>query len=179
MKIQFNRSACLLGLLISFCISGCTNYDQVANTEYTKGNYQAAIDDLNKAIKKNPNDDVAYDTLSYVYRDFVAAPNHRDNAYTYANKAIEVCSKNETIKMAYHYGTLADLYRADGNYTEANKYFKKGIDLVPEDFQAQYYYGLSLMSAGNYEAGLTHIRKSLKLNPDYQNAKNTLSRLGR
>ena len=167
--------AILIPLFIS--LSGCTDYAKRGFEEYEKGNYQAAIEDLKKAIDKNPNDDMAYDALTHVYRDYKGAPNNRDNAYMCANQAIEVCSKGSTFNMADHYMTLADLYRQDGNYSEANKNFKKSLELNPDDYQTQFFYGCSLYDSGNREAGISHIKKSLKINPDYQNAKNLLNKL--
>lgn len=170
----------VVGILTPFFISlsGCTDYGKVGEAEYEKGNYQAAIEDLTKAINNNPNDDLAFDLLSHVYRDYTQAPNNRDYAYKYANQAIQVCSEGNTIVLADHYLTLGDLYRKDGNYTEALKNLKKSVSLYPGDYQAQFFYGVSLYDSGNHEAGISHIKKSLKLNPDYQNAKNSLNQLG-
>jgi tetratricopeptide (TPR) repeat protein len=175
-----SAKVCFVGyfvLIMSFFISGCTDYMKVGEAEYGKGNYQAAIENFNKAIQKNPNNDEAYDDLAHVYRDFEAAPNHRDFAYSYANKAIEVCSEGSTFNLAVHYMTLADLYRQDDNYAEANNNFKRSLELNPDDYQTQFFYGVSLYASGNQEAGINHIKKSLKINPDYQNAKNLLNKL--
>lgn len=184
MKISFTLwhliSKKLMGLaiLIPICISlsGCTNYGERGVEEYEKGNYQAAIEDLKKDIDKNPKDDLAYDALSYAYRDYKEAPNNRDNAYMCANQAISVCQKDSP-NLGFHYKTLADLYRADGNFKDANINFKKSLELSPDGYEAEFFYGVSLCSVGSYREGIAHVKKSLKLKPDYQNAKNFLNAL--
>lgn len=167
--------AILIPLFIS--LSGCTNYGEKGFKEYEKGDYPAAIEDLKKAIDQNPKNDMAYDALSYAYRDYKNAPNNRDNAYLCANQAISVCPKDSP-NLGNHYSTLADLYRTDRNFHEANLNYKKSIELNPNDYEAQFFYGCSLYDSGNREAGISHIKKSLKLKPDYQNAKNLLNKLG-
>lgn len=168
------KSVSLLIFLVA--LSGCTNYYQKGTEDYKKGDYKAAIEDLNKALEKNPNDPASYYELSYVYRDFKDAPNNRDFAYECANKAISLCPKNNGEDLAQYYFVLADLYRVDSNYKEANTYYKKSIDLNPDDYQAQFFYGVSLCEIGSYRPGVDHIKKSLKIKPDYQNAKNFLDK---
>ena len=168
----------VFGILIPLFISlsGCTDYGKRGVEEYEKGNYQAAIEDFKKAIDKNPKDDLAYEALSYAYRDYKDAPNNRDNAYMCANQAISVCPKDSP-NLGFHYKTLADLYRDDGNFKEANINFKKSLELSPDGYEAEYFYGVSLCSVGSYREGIAHVKKSLKLKPDYQNAKNFLNAL--
>jgi type IV pilus assembly protein PilF len=156
------------------------------------GNYTAALGELLKAEKLNPNDPILHNDLGLVYMakekvdmavvhfekavqlkpDYSLAKNNLGSAYLVQkkwDKAIVVL-KEVTGDMLYatpHF-PLANLgwaYYNKGDYNKAQRYLKEALELQPDFFIAQLNLGMTYLATGQLHAALSMFEAASKLNP--------------
>ncbi len=167
-----------------------TYYNDLGNTEFENGNYQAAEDAFNKAINLNPkvtyyfNRGRARMALSLFYEaisDFTLVletePNYA-SAYNYRgltkynlkdyqsalvdfHKAIEL---DPDLKDAYNNRLYT--YSKTGDYQEALSDLDRLMELAPEDGRYPTFYGILLAEMDRYEEALAKYRTAVAM--DYE-----------
>jgi len=156
------------------------------------GNYTAALSELLKAEKLNPNNPLLHNDLGLVYLakekpdlavthfkkavqlkpDYSLAKNNLGSAYLVRkewDKAIVVL-EDVTGDMLYatpHY-PLANLgwaYYNKGEYGKARKYLKEALELQPDFFVAQLNLGRTDLATGQVHNALAMFESAAQLNP--------------
>jgi len=150
------------------------------NTEaynlYLQGRHfwqQRSHEDLEKAlmyfrqaIDKDQDYALAYTGIADVYNllgnhGYMYSKDAHTEAQKYARKALEI---DDTLAEAHNSLAFAILY-GDWNLTDAEKEFKKAIELNPGYGLTYWWYKDCLMIQGRLEEALAELKKGLKLDP--------------
>lgn len=132
---------------------------------------QLMIDALEAGLSNDNNDVLNYHLeIAKLYpkdenaRMMVASNYYGQQEYDKAideyKKAVEI---NENFAPAYN--MLGYCYRSVNNYSEAEKYFKKYIELIPNDPNPYDSYAELLMKMGRFEESITNYQKALSIDP--------------
>ena len=133
----------------------------------TEEGFKKAVDYFNQAIAKDPNYAEAYAGLADTYvllggYGFMPQDEAMPKAKAAAQKALGI---NDQLAEAYtSLGVIAEMY--EWNWPEAEKNFKRAIDLDPNYSVAHEFYGDGYLSLiGKNEEGIEEIRKAHELDP--------------
>ncbi|MEW6607943.1 MAG: tetratricopeptide repeat protein [bacterium] len=129
-------------------------------------NYEAAIAMYKKAIKLNPDYDIAYNNLGCAYYE----KGQFDEAIANYKKALEF---NLTTKVTH--SNLACAYYYKGMFDEAIEEFKKELENNPVCVDSLTGLGCAYYNKKMYEEAIKWFKKALEINPDYTSAKNKLA----
>ena len=153
-----------------------TNDDQ-AHAAYLKGRFQEvkrttasyhkAIQHFEEALSRDPNYARAYAALSRCYRT-LAAPLYALPPEEAMPKAEQMAMKALGLddQLAEARAALAWVrMNYDWNSGEAEREFKKAIELDPSSYDAHYGYALLMSGLGRHEEGIAEIRRAQQLNP--------------
>jgi tetratricopeptide (TPR) repeat protein len=144
-----------------------------AHEAYLKGIYHFDKLDLAKgmefyeeAIRLDPDYAPAYGRLSrgYYYFGFfgLAAPKE---AFPKLKEIAAIgLEKDDALAEAYGYRALANLYY-DWDWVEAEKGFKRALEIMPSHTELNHAYGHYLMVVGRTEEGLESCRRAVALDP--------------
>jgi tetratricopeptide (TPR) repeat protein len=121
------------------------------------GDYQGALDCLNRAIELRPRYADAYNNRAYTY----ASMKRFDEALADCNKAIEIRPD-----FATPYNNRGNLYEQFGNTEKALEDFNHAIMLRPDYHQAYNNRGLTLVKVGRYQDALKDFDKAIESAPD-------------
>lgn len=157
-----------LGLLCAGC--GPTNKDiETAKIHYDLGvsamqnqrDPQAALKELEIALKANPDMEDAQNVTGLVYQFMLHRP---DEAVLHYQAALRIDPRFS--EAANNLGTA---YIELGRYGEACKMFERVLadDLYPTPFMAQGNLGWALYKGGDVANGIAHLRIAVQLNPGY------------
>jgi type IV pilus assembly protein PilF len=155
----------------------------------SEGNYTAALGELLKAEKINPDDPILHNDLGLVYMakekydlavehfekavrlkpDYSLAKNNLGSAYMVRqewDKAIPVLEAvtGDLLYATPHY-PLANLgwaYYNKGDYGKAQKYLKEALDLKPDFFIAQLNLGRTYLATGRLHSALSLFEQAAK-----------------
>ena len=122
-----------------------------------RGDYQGALDRLNRAIELYPRYADAYNNRAYTY----ASMKRFDEAFDDCNKAIEFKPD-----LAAPYNNRGNLYAQLGSIKKALEDFDRAIELKPDYHQAYNNRGLVRVKAGQYQDALMDFSKSIETMPD-------------
>ncbi len=124
---------------------------------YSKGNFNQAISDFNKAIKVDPNYSIAYlkRGLAFFEKKDIA------QAISDYTKAIAI---NPAYEEAYYIRGLA--YASQEKFEQAVSDYTKAIEINPDYVQAYINRGFINTNKGNLEQAISDFDKALKINPD-------------
>ena len=78
----------------------------------------------------------------------------------------EKTSAEEEVDMVQYWLDQGILYSMYGNHPEAIKYFKKVIELSPQDSNPHFNLGISYGELGEYEKAISSLDKALEINPE-------------
>jgi eukaryotic-like serine/threonine-protein kinase len=131
----------------------------------TQEGYQQAIEFFQQATDRDPNYALAYVGLADSHAFLrVRGQSGRDayrKAKTIVQQAIEM---DDTLGEAHT--TLAMLIQdADWDLGEAEKQYRRAIDLSPNYATAHHWYGELLMQMGRVDEGLAHYQRALEIDP--------------
>ncbi|MGC8814556.1 tetratricopeptide repeat protein [Dictyoglomus sp.] len=130
----------------------------LGNAYYSNGEYQKAIESINKSIELDPKGSAdVFSTLALAYGKM----GEYEKAIASAKKAIEVEPQN-----TFGYSALGLIQKKIGQKSEAIKSFKKVIELTPERPEPYHLIARIYLDGENYEAAIDILRKSLQLNKD-------------
>lgn len=177
-------------------------HNELGNLYESKGRYEQAIAEYEKAIELDPKLAMAYSNLGSVYSNIgllnkaivkykkairidpkaTFAHNNLGNAY-YARGNYSRAIKEYKITLildpssAYAYNNLGDAYLRKGHPNLAIRYFNKAIELDPDSFIAYSNLGDAYQLREEWDKAIEYYEKALELKPDYIPAGKELSHL--
>lgn len=143
-------------------LKGMYSYDR-----HTEEGFQKAITSLQQAIDKDPTFASSYAALADCYLalgGFSLAPTSDvlPKARAAASRAIEVDAS-----LSDAHGALASVHMAGWNFSEAEKEFRRALELNPNDAGVHQGYGGLLSYLGRFDEALIEVRKAVELDPLY------------
>jgi len=129
-------------------------------------------DDLNTAIKLNPNDAIINYNMGQL---FAVYTDRLDSAILYFEKALELSPQSPNNGEIYM--NLAAVRHRTGNLEKALAEFEKAEVFLPENDLLLYNYAMSLSDVGSNKDALLKISKAIDINPndaEYFNLKGTI-----
>ncbi|NQT10379.1 MAG: tetratricopeptide repeat protein [Desulfobacteraceae bacterium] len=127
----------------------------------SKGQYDQAISEFNKAIQINPKYVNAYLYRGHAY----AEKGQYDQAISEFNSLLRLKPR---LAAAYH--GLGYAYGKKGQHDQAISEFNKAIEINPKFFQAYLNRAVSYRLKGEYDQAISDCNKALEINPQYLNA---------
>ena len=175
-------------------------YDMLGMCYYNIGNYDKAIECLNRYLQSNSRSYKISNTLGAIYSYL----KNYDKAIEYFNKAIEINPKYANAynnlaliffkqknfdKAALYfdkarkfdldsftdYYKLAISYYSKKYYYEAIEYFKKVIERNSNSYKAYNFIGLCYLSNEEYDKSIEYFKKAIEINDMYYKAYNNLA----
>ncbi len=135
--------------------------NQKANKYFEKGNqlrdkkqFELAIEQYEKAIKKDTEFVMAYDHLGVAYR----MKNDLNNAIKTYKKSLEIFPEGDFSLL-----NIAAIYSMKKNETEAKKFYQNLINFYPENPEGYYGNGKTNLILGNNEIALKNTLQSIIL----------------
>ena len=132
----------------------------------TKEDLKKAVDYFQQAIKLDPEFALAYVGISQTYStmtsySYISAKDGFSQAKTAAQKALEIDSS-----LADAHAALAMTSAIDWKWSEAEREFKRALELNPNVAYIHYQYGLSyLVPMKRTDEGIQEIKRALELEP--------------
>jgi Tfp pilus assembly protein PilF len=131
-----------------------------------------AIEELNYTVKLEPGAVEPHAILALLY----SSENKTDLASSEYETALKNASKREPGNVDI-YKTLGAIYLQQRRLKEAQEAFRLILDLAPDDAQAHFYLGSVYEELKERPKAILELKKSIKLNPDYPEALNSLGYL--
>ena len=168
--------------IADFDVSSISSYFERAVEYVSRGDFEAARNELYMGMKINPSNTNLQNGLQILY-DLDRGLIGRDYA-TYFFKGLYYMM-NEQYQLAItellrahaindsHAETsyyLGNAYFNLGQYQGAATFFKKVLEIQPKDDESSYRLGVIYTSSGNYQEAITYAQKTLEINPGYTGA---------
>ena len=132
---------------------------------YQLGNYEFAIEYLEKALGLNPDDPSAYYNLGLTYKE----KGQLDQAIACYEKALQL--NPHSAKTHYNLGTAL---QEKGDHDEAIIHYQKALQLDANLSGVYYNLGIISQDKGHFDEAISHYQKALQLNPNLTDAYNNL-----
>lgn len=133
-------------------------YVQQGRLYMSKGQYDQAISEFNKALEINPK----Y-VNAYLYRGIAyMQKGQHDQAISEFNSLLRLKPG-----LATAYRGLGGAYGHKGQYDQAISAFNKAIEINPKSFQAYNDRAVSYGRKGEYDQAISDFNKALEINPQY------------
>lgn len=137
--------------------------------------YEEAVRRLEEALKHDKGADSVHYSLGLAYRglgNLAKAENHLSRRgkgqMTVPDPLMDEVRRLLASTSSFESRGVAALEA--GDHTSAAAYFRKGLDLAPDDASLHHRLGTALLLAGDIEAGRTEFETSLRLAPDLARA---------
>lgn len=143
-------------------------YYNLGNLYYESGQYEKAIEPLQKAIAGNPSDADAHYTLGNAYDKL--------KRYAEAAKEFEILVKLEPKNGAVLYN-LANAYLYQQKFQPAAEQYQKAIALDNKNASAYYGSGMAYLNLKRNKEALASFQQAVKLEPDNAEARYYLAML--
>jgi len=130
-----------------------------------QGNFDRAINSLQKALSLNPRELDAQNYLGFI----LLKQNRPDDAAKYYESALEIQRGNAKIEenLVACYEASATLASKQGNFAKAVANHRKMAALRPENASAHFLLAVSLCQAGDWKEAWTHASMSIHKSPDH------------
>ncbi|AKB51261.1 hypothetical protein MSBRW_2008 [Methanosarcina barkeri str. Wiesmoor] len=94
------------------------------------------------------------------------------SALEYTEKAIEILTQiiSNDPNVVFAYKALARIYYKEASYEIALEYSKKAVFIEPEDEDAHFVMGCSLLNLGKNDEAVEEIQKVIEINPNFDSA---------
>jgi len=134
-------------------------HNNLAIVYYNKGLYDEAIDELERALKIDPNFILARNNLDIILKKTGRLEEKIEQLVRIVDR--EPYDETKTLE-------LADTYRKLNRYSQAIIFYRKVLDFNPGSFEAHYGLGITLKLLGKYDDALEEIKTALeiKISPD-------------
>lgn len=144
--------------------------------QYNQGNYEAAMETINKVIENNPNYATAYYHKGLIYKKM---DGNLENALSALDQAIKVAEENNNPQIARQARENASgelVYRAnqriqENNYSTAIEMLNRALEYNPESATAYLKLAETYNNRGDWNQALTNAQKALDLENGGRNAK--------
>ncbi len=140
---------------------------------YALGQYQAALESLNRAVALRETQNQSPSTLLLINRSFVYL---KLQEYQLALEDVETAIELDAFS-APAWGNKGFILETMGQYEESFKSYDKAIELDPNDYTIWTNRAFVLYKLQRYEEAKESLETALKINPDYQPAINSLETL--
>ena len=130
-----------------------------------KGNYEAAIKLIDKAITIDPTKAPYYNDCAQAY----TALGNTENAINYYKKAITLNKNNIEA-----YNNIGNIFREIGEHEQAIIHLKKAIDLDSTFTEGHYNLALTYNENNDYKNAVFYYNKTIEINPNFFAAYNNL-----
>jgi len=138
-----------------------------ANTAFDAGGFEEALDLYQKFIEQNPEVYQIHFNLGNCY----AETNQYDLAlkeYEFVIEKIEQELENPDIKLqAKSVAAIGEVYLKQEDIPNAQEYFKKSIELSPDDQILSYNVGEIYFSNNNMDEAIEYFSKAIEIKPDW------------
>jgi tetratricopeptide (TPR) repeat protein len=141
-------------IIIIFVNFVIVDYTKAGQYAYLEGNYRKAVEDLNKAIRHNPDD---ADLYFYLGNSYLGLRN-----YDKALESFQLASNLSPINSQYVF-MLGKVYFKLNQYSLALDYFKKALDLNPTMVKVYYDMGKIYMLQNKNDEALIYFNKAIEL----------------
>jgi tetratricopeptide (TPR) repeat protein len=201
--------ALIVSLVMLLALSGCEFIDNLkARDQLNKGvkafkdkNYETAADHFKKALELDPDLVVAYEYLATAYMQQYVPNLYSDRNLKIGNQAIEMFEK--VLKLSPNnvnaIQSIASLYNAMGEFEKAKEWYRKRLDLEPNNPVPLYGIGVidwNIVHAStgpngenvpnmapeekeklnaDIDEGIEALKKALEINPNYADAMSYLN----
>ena len=129
------------------------------------GATQRAVDYLQRAIKKDPNFASAYGLLAMAHAFwFPGDQGPRDNMPRAREAALKAVALDNSLAAGHVALAYVDL-TYDWNFAEAEKEFKRALELDPSFAIARSFYARELVISGRTDEAFVQVRRALELQP--------------
>lgn len=145
-------------------LSGCSNNFKLGNSEYSKGNYEKAVEYYSLHLQKHSSPE-AYNNRGNAYIDL----KKYNEAIADFTKALEL--KPDYAEAYLNRGTVYDELK---KYNEAIADYSKAIELKPDYDLAYNDRGLTYYHLQKYEEAIDDYKKTIQINPFSQATKNNI-----
>ena len=129
-------------------------HNNLAIVYYNKGLYEEAIEELEKAIKIDPNFVLARNNLDIILKKTGRLEQRVEKLARILDE--EPYDEQKTLE-------LADTYRKLNRHSQAIIFYRKVLDLNPGSFEAHYGLGTTLKLLGKYDDALEEIKQALEI----------------
>jgi len=133
---------------------------------YLKGVYSGDSEYFNQAVKLDPNFALAYTKIAdgYFFSGLFGDVPPREAFLKMKQAALKALEKDDTLGEAHSYLALAWLHY-DLNWTEAEKEFKRALELNPSLAYTHHLYAHYLMAMDRMEESMAEIKLASELDP--------------
>jgi spermidine synthase len=139
-------------------------HDHLGLALASKGRFDEAMAEFNKALEINPNNADAHRNLGRA----LAITGRLDQAVPHFERAVEI--NPEFAEAQSEFGRLLAV---EGQYDQAIPHLKKALAIKPDLVEAHYYLGASLyFSSGRTQEALAQWREALRVDPNFVPAMN-------
>ncbi len=138
-------------------------HNNLAIVYYNKSLYDEAVEELEKALRVDPNFVLARNNLDIILKKTGRLEQRVERLSRIIDK--EPYDENKTLE-------LADTYRKLSRYSQAIIFYRKILDYNPGSFEGHFGLGITLKLLGKYDDALEEIKKALeiKIAPDVYRA---------
>lgn len=141
---------------VSLAIGAPVGYTCLGLVYNATGQYEQAIDQFQRALKLDPNNDDVYRGLAFAYEHV----KRFDEAEAIYRRAIAMRPQ-----YAAGYNWLGRFLHERGRYGEAIEVFRQSTELAPDSFRGYYNLGGAYTSAGKYDDAVVALQKSISIRP--------------
>ncbi len=131
--------------------------------------YELAVSYYKKALKMNPNDIRSANNIAKI---FVEVENNEEAARQYLDWAIQVAPTD-----AEAYNEYGNIYFNKKDYKTSKIYLQKAINYDNAYYKNYYDIAKAYIGLDDFESAKESLKKCIQLNPDYDLAKELLSKL--
>jgi len=140
-----------------------------ADEAMDKGDLQKALAIYSEANIKEPKNSETLFKMGYT----LTQQNRDDEALEYYKEALELDPNNTYIHQA-----MASLYRKMGEYASSRNHLNKSLEIDSTNPITYYNYGNLLVDMKHFDEAKEMYEKAIKLNPDFEEAKEELEKIG-
>jgi len=140
-----------------------------ADEAMQKGDLQKALAIYSEANIKEPKNAETLFKMGYT----LVQQKREDEAMEYYKEALELDQNNTYIHQA-----MASLYRKIGEFSSARNHLNKSLELDATNPITYYNYGNLLVDMKHFEEARAMYEKAIALNPDFEEAKKELEKIG-
>ena len=134
----------------------------------TEADIKRSIDYFNQAIALDPTYALAYAGLADAYQVlavYARAPLTPEETYLKARAAAQKALEIDATLAEPHAALGVVLHEYDWNFPEAEKEFKRAIELNPNYASAHQWYGEYLMNMGRFDEAIAEAKRAQELDP--------------
>ncbi|MCF6330089.1 MAG: hypothetical protein L3I99_00910 [Sulfurimonas sp.] len=152
----------------SFSPFSASELIQKADEAFEEGDAQKSLAFLIEADVKAPNDTEILFKLGYIS----ASIDDNMNAIRYYRRSLDINNNDEFV-----HNSLASVYRKEKQFSSAKLHLNDSLAINDANPVTYYNYGNLMLDMENEEAAQEMYQKAIKLNPDFQEAKEELAKL--